>query len=166
MPNTELVSQTKQAFKRMAKSVYVLSCVDQGKRHASISTAITNVSNDPPSLLICMEKTASFSTLLTLGSCFAVNVLGANQQDIVEHCMQHKGEDRFSIGDWQQSGAENRPKQPVLADAQATFLCCTAEIIGFETHNIVIARIEKTLFSEQASALVYVANQFKSLPAL
>ena len=159
MANTELTNQAKRAFQRLAKSVCILSCFNGGQRHASVATAVCNVSNDPPSLLICVEKTASFGTLLTMESVFAVNVLGATQQPVVEHCMSSQGVKRFDVGNWQQA----QQQLPVLADAQANFVCKVADITAFETHHIIIARIETVHCADSASALVYVAGAFNAI---
>jgi flavin reductase len=161
MSNTELVSRTASAFKQMAKSVYILSCFKEGVRYASVSSAVCNVSNDPPSLLISMEKSASFSGLLTPDTAFAVNILGAEQQGILEHCMSAKGEARFDAGEWT---AVN--EQPVLSGAQGSFICRVSEVISVETHNIVIATIEESMCNDNRNALVYVGGKFIPLHSL
>jgi flavin reductase (DIM6/NTAB) family NADH-FMN oxidoreductase RutF len=161
MSNADLISRTGNAFKQMAKSIYILSCFKQGVRHASVSSAVCNISNDPPSLLICMEKTASFSRLLTPDTLFAINILGAGQQAVVEHCMGAKGEARFDVGEWAASS-----EQPVLSDAQASFVCRVSAINGYETHNIVIAHIEESICNGERSALVYVNGKFIPLHSL
>ena len=160
MSNTELISRTGSAFKQMAKSVYILSCVKQGVRYASVATAVSNLSNDPPSLLICMEKTASFSGLLTQGTLFAVNIPGAAQQNMVEHCMGAKGEARFDVGVWTAIS-----EQPLLSGAQASFVCRVNTINTHATHNIVIADIEESVCNEERSALVYVHGEIVPLHA-
>ena len=160
MSNPDLVARAKSAFKHMAKSVYILSASAEGRRHATVSTAICNVSNDPPSLLICMEKTASFSQLLAPGTGFAVNILGAGQRAVVDHCMSASGEARFEVGEWTTLGG-----QPALSGAQATFIARVNTIESYQTHNIVIADIEDSVYSEEHSALVYVNGTFVPLPA-
>jgi flavin reductase (DIM6/NTAB) family NADH-FMN oxidoreductase RutF len=161
MSDSDLMSRSRNAFKQMAKSVYILSCFKQGIRYASVSSAVCNISNDPPSLLICMEKNASFSGLLTPNTLFAVNILGAGQQAVVEHCMGAKGEARFEVGEWTASS-----EQPVLSGAQASFICRVSAINGYETHNIVIAHIEESICNEERSALVYVNGKFVPLYSL
>lgn len=159
MSNPDLSTQAKNAFKQLGKSVCILSCVNNGSRHATVSSAVCNVSNHPPSLLICVEKTSSFSTLLTPNASFAVNVLGPQQQHVVDHCMRSKGEERFNSGNWQQSDE----KPPVLAQAQANFLCRVAEISAFETHHIIIANIEQAHSAVDTSALIYLGGEFSAI---
>ncbi len=161
MPNTELVSRAGNAFGQMAKSVYILSCFKQGVRHASVSSAVCNVSNDPPALLVCMEKAASFSGLLTPGTLFAISILGAGQQAVVEHCMASKGEARFDVGEWTASNG-----QPVLSGAQASFICRVDAINEYATHHIVIAGIEDCICNDERNALVYVNGKFVPLHSL
>lgn len=161
MSNSDFVARTGDAFKQMAKSVYVLSCTAEGMRHASVASAVCNVSNDPPSLSVCMEKTASFSALLAPGSMFAVNIVGAGQQAVVEHCMRTSGEERFGAGQW-----TSVCEQPVLSGAAASFICRVSGINDCGSHNIVVAQIEESICNEERSALVYVNGKFIPLPAL
>lgn len=161
MSDVDFVARTGEAFKQMAKSIYILTCSRGETRYASVSSAVCNVSNDPPSLLISMEKSASFSGLLQPGDPFAVNILGADQQAVVEHCMRAKGDARFDIGQWTML-----LEQPVLSGAQASFVCRVNAIHAVDTHNVVVAAIEESTCADQHSALVYVNGTFVPVHAL
>ncbi|WP_101760081.1 flavin reductase family protein [Oceanicoccus sp. KOV_DT_Chl] len=152
----ELESKTKQAFKKIGKSVCILSCYSHGQRHASISSAVCNVSNSPPSLLVCIEKTASLATLLIEDTCFGVNVLAADQQATLDHCMHHKGEQRFGHGEW----SSNTDQPPLLAASQANFCCRVAQINRFETHLIIVALIEQSYSTDETNGLIYLGGKF------
>jgi flavin reductase (DIM6/NTAB) family NADH-FMN oxidoreductase RutF len=56
-----LKGQVEQALKQLNKSVCILVSTSERHDHSSVVTAICNVSNNPPSLLVCVEKKASFS---------------------------------------------------------------------------------------------------------
>src|SRR3546814_14636179 len=94
---------------------------------------------DPPSLLICANRSASMFALLKDGADFCVNILDASQQAIAEHCAGGaSGEARFSRGDWQRAVHGGW----VLGDAQASFTCLFEQEHFYGTHGtfIVIGR--------------------------
>ena len=94
---TNLVEQTQQAIKRFGKSIAIVTLNDGQARYASPSSAITNLTNEPPTLLLPLEKTASLYPLITPGSCFGINILAAHHEDVVNACIRQKGEERFSL---------------------------------------------------------------------
>lgn len=158
-PQMDLEAQTKQAFKKLGKSVCILSCFSDGQRHASVATAVCNVSNAPPSLLICLEKSASLAVLLLENSSFAVNVLGADQQGTLEHCMQNQGAQRFGHGAW----STHTDQTPLLLGSQAIFCCRVAQVNSFETHYILTARIDESHCSDNSNGLIYLDGTFHSI---
>lgn len=151
-----VAADARSAFRKLGKSVCILSCHSDDKPHASVATAVCNVSNSPPSVLVCLEKSASMATLLQDSALFAINVLGADQQDIVEHCMNSSGPARFDAGDWQTTGDQ----LPVLNGSQAVLCCRVAEVHSFDTHHIVVARIVDSQCGESTSGLIYLGGKF------
>src|SRR6478736_4769882 len=89
-------------MRRLAASVCVITARDSnGQRQAMTATAVTSVSDNPASLLICVNRQTTLHPILAAGSSFAVNVLGANQADISVQCASHEaGEARFSNANW------------------------------------------------------------------
>jgi flavin reductase (DIM6/NTAB) family NADH-FMN oxidoreductase RutF len=156
----DLSKAVKSAFKALGKSVCVLSYQDQETRAASVATAVCNISEAPPSLLLCVEKTASFAALLGRDSKFTVNVLGAEQQDIMQQVATTKGEQRFELGSWQQE-----QDWLLLQESQANFLCKVSALETLPSHLIIIADIEDVHSEAQPSALIYLGGQFRTLAA-
>ena len=48
---SHIVNESMQALKRFGKSVCIVTSVDQQGRYATPSSAITNLTNNPPTLL-------------------------------------------------------------------------------------------------------------------
>jgi flavin reductase (DIM6/NTAB) family NADH-FMN oxidoreductase RutF len=159
MTNSIEPQTIKAAFKQLGKSVCILSCFAQGQPHATVSTAVCNVSNSPPTLLVCMEETASFSALLDHGSEFAVNILSSTQRAIVDLCMQRKGVHRLVHPDWQLAGELT----PLLNNTQANLLCRVREMSTVETHRVVIADVIQVSSDDNTSALIYVGGDFHAV---
>ncbi len=153
------------AMRRLAKSVSVISCCHEGQRYAMSATAVDSLSTDPPSMLICVNRSASIHLPLTHGADFCVNILAASQRDTALDCAGRlKGEDRFSAGNWNL----NVSSVPYLADAQASVICRQDGRFDYGTHTVFIGRIEQIFVGDTVSPLVYVDGAYTTsapLPA-
>ena len=113
-----VASMVREGLRRFAKAVVIVTTRQNGVRHAMAATAVSEISMDPPSMLVCVNKTASIHPVLDGGADFCINILHRTQIDIAAHCSLSKGEDRFESGQWDvMSGV------PYLRDAQANFVC-------------------------------------------
>ena len=156
-PSTAL----RAGMRRLAASVCVITAVDsQGQRHAMTATAVTSVSDNPASLLVCVNRQANLYDVLSQGHRFAMNVLGAHQADVSVLCASgDAGEARFALGSW---GDNNG--LPYLRDAQAVFFCQTARQLTHGTHLIVIGDVDKVLVSDDAvNPLLYADGRYRRL---
>lgn len=152
----DLIEKNKQALKRMGKSISLISCADENGRYVSPSSAVTNLSYDPPTFLLPLEKSASLYPLLANGTAFAVNILGAGQEALVDACVKLKGEERFSVGNW--TNSDQGP--PILSDAQASFICQFEQVSEYQSHGIIVGRVVEVNAAEQSSPLIYVNGGF------
>src|ERR1044072_6977104 len=110
----------REGLRRLAKAVVVITCEHEGARFAMTATAVSELSMAPPSLLICVNRTASLHTPLAAKAGFCVNILHRSHAEISTLCAgKEKGEARFSLGRWQ----DEEGGVPYLADAQASFMC-------------------------------------------
>ena len=90
----------RQALRRLAKAVVVITAWHEGSRYAMAATAVSELSFDPPSLLICVNRSASLHAPLSAGAPFAVNILHHGQEHIAARCSGAiKGEERFGEGE-------------------------------------------------------------------
>lgn len=156
-PSTAL----RAGMRRLAASVCVITAVDSsGERQAMTATAVTSVSDDPASLLVCINRQASLHDVIAQSQRFAVNVLSADQADISALCAgKEPGETRFSLGSWGDANG-----LPYLRDAQAVFFCHTARQMTHGTHLIVIGDVDHALVAEgTVNPLLYANGQYRSL---
>jgi flavin reductase (DIM6/NTAB) family NADH-FMN oxidoreductase RutF len=147
----------KLAMRRLAATVSIISTGGpQGARYGMTATAITSVSAEPPSLLVCINRNASIHDPLHEVGRFCINVLGAGHED---HCFDFSGrtmgESRFQRGSWQ-----SRFGIPYLADAQATIFCDVDQKIGYGSHTIFIGRVTDCLVNGEPKPLIYVNGTF------
>jgi flavin reductase (NADH) len=163
MQNNELSHAMKLGMRRLAAGVCVLSTrTDAGELFAMTVSSVTSVSDDPASLLVCINKQVSQQGhLSTLGNRFAISILSHNQQDISNVCAGREfGCDRFAVGRWEQDEFGT----PYLADAQAVFSCRVDMASSYGTHHIVVGLIHSVVVGEgEASPLVYVDGHYASV---
>lgn len=158
----QLVQAMKAGMRRLAAGVSVISAVDdQGKRYAMTASSVTSVSDDPPSLLVCINKSARICPILTVGQTFAINVLGQTHSDVSIVCSTgDQGDKRFDVGHWSITAANT----PILADAEAIFECTVDVVHAYGTHHIVVGKIASVIVSaSHADPLIYCDGGYRRL---
>jgi flavin reductase (DIM6/NTAB) family NADH-FMN oxidoreductase RutF len=158
--NTDLTDQMRLGLRRFAKAVMVVSARHDGVRYAMSATACSEVSLDPPTMLVCVAQAASMHIPLAAGADFAINMLHSGQQQISRNCGGAKrGEERFDEGDWQDD--ENTP---FLADGQASFICRVVNRADHGTHSVFIGEVRAAHVAETVDPLVYVDGRYLEPP--
>lgn len=160
MQNNNLAVSMKLGMRRLASGVCVLSTnLPNNQRFAMTVSSITSVSDSPASLLVCINQQVSQQGhLATQGSQFAVNVLSIDHKDVSNVCAgREPARNRFEVGNWE----EDDTGLPVLADAQAVFICQTDQIMTYGTHKIVIGVIHKVILNgAEVTPLLYADGSY------
>jgi len=152
-----VVESLKQALRRLAKAVAVVTAADGEVRLAMSATAICEVSLEPPSMLVCVNQRASIYPVLCIGQPFAINILHTSQADIASRCAGAvKGNERFLVGSWYQTAHG----VPLLATAQASIVCGFERKIDHGTHGIFIGNVLDVIMSGRPDPLVYLDGGF------
>jgi flavin reductase (DIM6/NTAB) family NADH-FMN oxidoreductase RutF len=148
------------AMRHVAATVYAVTTGRTGERHGILATAVSSLSFDPPSLLVCINRAASLHEPLACAETFCVNVLGLGNRDIAEAFTRERGESRFSIGEWTEAHGV-----PVLTNAQSSFVCRTAHRHEFGTHTIFIGELIDARHREDAAPLTYYDRHYIDISA-
>lgn len=148
----DLAHAFRAAMRRMAATVTIVSTEHRGVRHGMTATAVTSVSLEPPSLLVCINHEASIHEPLCQSGRFCISILAAGHD---EHCHtfsgRKEGEARFDAGDWRSDDGV-----PYLADAQANLFCTVARRVSYGTHTVFVARVTHVRVDDRRTPLVYV----------
>ena len=152
----DLSAGFRAAMRRVASTVNVISiCVD-GQPMGITATAMSSLSMDPPSLLICINQAAIMHRSMEDVSHFCVNVLHRDQEDIAQMFADRRQHAlRFASG-WNMDCA--RP--PRLLDAQAALLCRRIDHHRFGTHSIFIGVVEEVWVRDDVHPLVYLNGSY------
>jgi flavin reductase len=154
----QLAEAFKQAMRRVAATVNVISiCVD-GQPMGITATAVSVVSMDPPSLLVCVNQAASVHPKIENVVHFSVNVLHRDQAEVATIFADRKLEAQRFIKGWDNDCVT----PPRLRDAQASILCRRIDHHRFGTHSIFIGVVEQVAMREEVAPLVYLDGKFGS----
>ena len=151
-----LVQDFKEAMRRVAATVNVISiCVD-GTPLGITATAVSVVSMDPPSLLVCVNQAASVHPKIENVREFNVNVLHRDQAEVATIFADRKLEGQRFIRGWDNDCVT----PPRLRGAQASIRCRRIDHHRFGTHSIFIGVVEEVVTRPEVDPLVYLDGKF------
>ena len=145
------------AMRRYIYSVSIMSNKDNaGNPNAITVSSVTSISMNPPSLLICINKSSRIHDTIELGSKFCINLLNSNQQNLSNICSDEEMYDqRFKDKNW------NLDDIPFLQNAQANIFCKVDKLTSYHTHTIVVGLVEDANYADEISTLTYVNGEYK-----
>ncbi len=150
-----------EAMSRVASSVAIVSTDGPGGRLGLTVSAVTSVSADPPTLLVCINRRNPIESVLRQNQVFLVSMLRADQRNVAQ---VFAGRPRrgnpydFSTSTWvaAPSGA------PRLSGAVGWFDCRVVATHSVGTHSIFIGRVEHA-GSGEGMPLVYGRRSFAEI---
>jgi flavin reductase len=115
LQSSELSSSFRNAMRRLAATVSIVTCADEDEWHGMTATAVTSVCIDPPAILVCVNRAAHFYRCLSSSKSFCVNLLGSAHVQIAQRFGgKLRGVERFDRGNWSLAC-----RLPFLVDASA-----------------------------------------------
>lgn len=163
MSSNELGEALKKGMRNLASGVCVISSTDpNGSRAAMTASSVTSVSAEPPSLLVCVNKSAALDSILSSSSMFSVSVLNSDQENESNTCASpSEGKSRFEVGNWQ---VDEESGLSYLSDALSIFFCEKKQAVPYGTHNIYIGDITGVEFgAKQEGVLIYAQGAYHAI---
>ena len=153
----------KATMRRFPATVTVLTAHLHGTDHGMTATAVTAVSMDPPSLVVCINNTTLLHEMLLNQARFAVNVLGESHA-AVSDAFSGKvlPEHRFDGPGW----SRHPEGMMLLDDAHAAVVCRRKAAVPYGTHTMFIGEVVAARVDETSRPLLYEdARYHRSHPA-
>ena len=152
----------RQAMSRVGAAVHVITTADARGRHGLTASAVSSVTDTPPTLLFCINRSASSHGLFTVGGPVCINTLAADQREIsAVFASRDRLAERFEHGSWTrlESGA------PVLEEAAACFDGRITNIVDVGTHSVMFVEVFAARSHDRA-VLMYMGRAYHQLPHL
>ena len=147
---------------RYAGHVQVVTTEFEGVRRGVTVTAACSVSDNPPTVLVCLNSSNPNNAIFEKSGVFALNALAAHHQSVAAAFAGLNGvpaQERFGSADWKvlETGA------PVLADAVVSFDCRLTDIKQMSTHFVMFGEVKAMHFGEANPSLIYLDRGFHTL---
>lgn len=158
----------REAMARLGAAVSLITSDGAGGRAGLTASAVCSVTDDPATLLVCINRNSGQNAAIKANGVLCVNVLSAGQQELSNIFAGFTGaltaEQRFAHGDWTtlETGA------PVLADAAVALDCAIDEVLEKGTHSVFFASIRAIHLGTPGPALIWWRRDYHHLghPAL
>lgn len=143
---------------RLGAAVTLVATDGPHGRTGLTATAVCSVTDDPPTLLVCVNRqSSSLATILGNGS-LAVNVLRECHNQLAKHFSSRavSPAERFAIGTWFQG----QTGSPILADAMVSFDCRVTESVNVGSHSVLYCAVENITEYDGRDGLFYFDRNF------
>lgn len=147
-----------------AAGVHVITTDGAAGRYGITMTAVTSITDEPPTVMLCINRRAAIIPILSANRDLCINVLSAVQQDVAEHfagMTKLSPEERFAYHIWHRGSGRQLQVEGALAHLHGHI---TAEHeVG--THQVFYVSINeiKVYDSIPEPALVYFRRRFCGL---
>lgn len=153
----------RDAMASAAAGVHVITTDGTIGRYGITMTAVTSVTDDPPTIMLCINREAAIIPILLQNRDLCINTLSYGQQDIAEHfagITNLSPEERFEYHIWHRGQTGQLEVEGALAHLHGQVI----EQHEIGTHYIFYVRINEIKIADTNSpALLYFRRQFKSL---
>lgn len=153
----------REAMSHLAASVHLVTTDGVAGRRGVTVTAVCSVSDQPATLLVCLNHTSAKNRVFDDNGLFAINVLGGRNEALARKFAGEGGldsDERFAAGDWTKlvTGA------PVLVGSIVSFDCRLIDSRVVATHRILIGEVVAVSEITHGDSLVYKDRHYRYLP--
>jgi flavin reductase len=152
----------REGMSRVAAAVHVVATDGPAGRAGFTATAVTPVTDSPPSLLVCVNAASRSVAALLENRVFCVNALAEDDIPVADAFAGRtplQGPARFAVGEWTRSLTGS----PLLASSLVSFDCRLTEARIIATHHVIIAKIIEIRLGALRPALVYQGRGYRAL---
>ena len=144
----------KQVNRQFISGVTVVTTMDDSTPKGLAVSAFSSISLDPPTVLVCVQRTSSTHDCLFRASHLAINILSTDQLDVVNR-FAVRSDDKFAGLDWE----PGRFGSPMINRSSARMETEIRERLQASTHTIFICRVVDAAVTDHAP-MVYSAGKF------
>jgi flavin reductase len=150
----------REAMARLGAAVHVITTDGRGGKYGFTATAVSSVSDQPATLLVCLNHRSRVVSALHENRVLCVNTLRAGDDSIADVFAGRTGltgAQRFLQGEWTtlETGA------PALVSAVVSLDCRVIESKPVASHNVYFCGVVAVRQGDPGRALVYHEREYK-----
>lgn len=150
----------RDAMARFAGHVHLMTTDGPAGRRGATVTAACSVSDDPPTILVCLNRQNPANDVFVENGVFALNTLSEDQRELAEAFSGLTGlsqADRFARARWIALGSG----APVLEPALAAFDCEIIDTKDHATHRVLFGRVTGLATGGDLNPLLYFNRAYR-----
>ena len=145
----------KQVLSHWITGVTIVTACDGDRIHGMTVSAFTEVSLDPPLVLVCADKGSNTHPMIAAGRVFAVNVLASDQTDLSNRFASKKSEDsRFD----EVAYATGETGAPLLDGVVANVDCRLVAAHDHGDHVVYVGEVVDVRYHEREPLLYHAGS--------
>lgn len=152
----------RDAMAHYAGHVQLVTTEFDGVRRGVTVTAACSVSDDPPTVLVCLNRSNPNNWIFIDSGTFALNSLAVQHQAMAAAFAGFDGksaDERFAMADWDTITTGS----PALLDAKAVFDCRLLEHTAMATHMVLFGEVVGLRTGHAHSSLLFMDREWRSL---
>ncbi|CFQ93974.1 NADH-dependent FMN reductase RutF [Yersinia enterocolitica] len=142
----------RDAMARLGSAVNIITTDGPAGRAGFTASAVCSVTDSPPTLLVCLNRSASVYAVFKQNQTLCVNTLCAEHESL-SNLFGGKTtmEMRFSAAQWSTLVTGS----PVLNGAVASFDCHITQVVSVGTHDILFCQAAAVIHNDDTHGLAY-----------
>lgn len=151
----------RDAMAHFAGHVHIATTAGKAGRRGATVIAACSVSDDPATVLVCLNRYNENNAVFFDNGVFALNTLTASHKPLADAFSGLTGfsqDDRFALADWTRLTTGS----PVLTDAMAVFDCEVAETHDFATHRVLFGKVTGLSLRDRLEPLIYFNRAYRT----
>lgn len=156
----------RDAMAQVASAVHVVTTRGAAGRLGMTATAVASVSDTPPTVLVCIERSSRTLAAIEASGIFCINTLPAHGVETAEIFASRRGlqgEERFGAERW----IELVTGAPALLDALAAFDCRLVSAHDIASHRVLIGEVVglggRAPENDLGGSLIYRRRRFEAV---
>ncbi|MEV0634808.1 flavin reductase [Streptomyces sp. NPDC050619] len=157
-------AEFREGMAHLAAAVNIMTTDGPSGRCGITVSAVCSVTDDPPTVLVCLNRESAMHDVFKANSRVCVNVLGGGQQELAMHfagATKVPMAERFTWDIW-----DLDQKVPVLRDALVTVIGVVKDCKRLGSHSVLFVEIERMRTRRGGQSLVYFNRGFHRLGAV
>ncbi|MGJ7492614.1 NADH-dependent FMN reductase RutF [Variovorax sp. ZT4R33] len=152
----------RNAMSRLGAAVNIITTDGPAGRAGFTASAVCSVTDEPPTLLVCLNRTASVYPAFEANGVLCVNVLAPGHQELSGvFGGKTPMDERFAAGRW----SEHVTGSPMLDGAAVSFDCRVVRSTSVGTHDVLFCEAVAIRVGETAHGLMYFDRRYHDLVA-
>lgn len=150
----------RNAMACLGAAVNIITTDGPAGRAGFSASAVCSVTDTPPTLLVCLNRSASVWPIFRDNGYLCVNTLAAGHEDLSTlFGGKTPMAERFAAADWHTLASGS----PLLDGALVSFDCKVAQVVSVGTHDILFCEVQALVRNDETHGLAWFDRGYHHL---